>query len=207
MIARALRRFARDQRGTTAMEFVLAMPLLILVIFGVMDVGGYAWQMNLNAKSVQFGTRVAVVTDSVVDGLATTEYVGKTIGGTTLTQGDLIPAAALTKVTCTSASCSCTTGELASCGLVSAAFNRIVARMSGINGIVKAANVTVEYRGSGLGYAGDPGGAQIAPLTTVTLSGVSYKPIMGLIFGTQAVTMPTYSYTLTMEDGAGTVSN
>lgn len=200
-------RFRDDTRGTTTVELVLLLPLLLILIFGVMDVGGYAWQLNLNSKAVQFGTRLAVVTGPVASGLTAQTYVGKVVGATTLAQGDPIPAAALPLMTCASTGATCTSCPLDSCTRDAAAFDRIVARMRGIAPTIQAANVIVEYRGSGLGYAGDPNGMEIAPLTTVRLQNLNYKPIMGLIFGSQGITMPGTSYTLTMEDGEGANSN
>lgn len=204
---RLLSRFRVDTRGSTTVEFVLLLPLLLILIFGVMDIGGYAWQLNLNSKAVQFGTRLAVVTGPVATGLTTETYVAKVVGGTTLTQGDTIPAAALPVMTCTSTDSTCLSCTLTNCLRDAAAFTRIVTRMQGIAPTIQAANVTVEYRGSGLGYAGDPNGMEIAPLTTIRLTNVNYKPIMGLIFGSQGITMPSTSYTLTMEDGEGANSN
>lgn len=201
-----LAHFRDDTRATTTVEFVLLLPLLLILIFGVLDVGGYAWQLNLNSKAVQFGTRLAVVTSPVAPGLVTQSFLG-TYGGTTLTQGDIIPANAISTITCASTGGTCAGCTLDNCARDSAAFDRIVARMRGIAPNIQAANITVEYRGSGLGYAGDPNGMEIAPLTTVRLQNVNYKPIMGLIFGSQGITMPSSSYTLTMEDGEGAFSN
>ena len=85
--------------------------------------------------------------------------------------------------------------------------------MQRVDPAITAANVIVEYSGSGLGYAGDPGdpsipgsGMQIAPLTTVKLQNMSYAPITLLLFKA-AVPLPSFSYALTMEDGLGTASN
>jgi hypothetical protein len=62
----------------------------------------------------------------------------------------------------------------------------------------------VEYRGSGLGYAGNPNTMDISPLVTVRFAGLTYSPFV--LFGGE-VDLPDFSYTLTMEDGAGTGSN
>jgi hypothetical protein len=65
--------------------------------------------------------------------------------------------------------------------------------------------VLISYGPSGLGYAGDPNGPDIAPLITVQLTGLQFKPLM--LFNAVAINMPDFSYSLTMEDGAGTTSN
>ena len=53
------------------------------------------WEYNKAEKATQVGAREAVVTDVIPGGLATASYVGQTVGGAVLTQGDRIPAAAL----------------------------------------------------------------------------------------------------------------
>jgi len=194
----------RDEQAATSAEFVLVLPVFLLLVFGLLDIAGYAWNMNMVQKATQYGARVAVVTNPVAPGLTTQDYVGQVVGGVTLSQGDTIPKDALGLISCTSASCT-TTAPAPTPGFDSAAFNRVLARMQGVDPALTAANLTIEYRGSGLGYAGDPSGMQISPLVTVKVSGQSYKPWMGMIFKA-ALPLPEARYTLTMEDGSGTQS-
>ena len=202
-----VRRLWTDQGGATAAEFALMVPLMVLFLFGIMDVGQFAWRINQSEKATQMGARLAVVTDPVASGLTTESYVGKVVGGTTLSQGDTIPAAALGLITCTSASCTCTTTPCpGTLGYDTAGFSRIVARMAAMDPRIKAGDVRVEYRGSGLGYAGDPSGMEIAPLTTVKVAGMKYTPFTFLLFNTK-IDLPSFAYSLTMEDGSGSVSN
>ena len=70
---------------------------------------------------------------------------------------------------------------------------------------IQASNVTIEYTGSGLGFAGDPNGADVSPLVTVKLSNVQFKPLAFLLFAT--FNMPDFATTLTAEDLSGTESN
>lgn len=205
--------FSRNDSGATTAEFVLVLPVFILLVFGMIDVAGYAWRMNMAQKATQFGARMAVVTDPVVTALTTEEYVGQTVGGVTLSQGDVIPAAALGEIDCSASggtpSCSCPTAPCPDTTVDStgtAAFNRILQRMQGIEPSITSDNLVVEYRGSGLGYAGDPGGMQISPLTTVKLVNMQYSPWMGLFFA-GGIGLPNVSYTLSMEDGSGSYSN
>ncbi|PKB14519.1 Flp pilus assembly protein TadG [Novosphingobium kunmingense] len=205
-IAALLDDFRTDRTAGSAAEFSLVLPLLLIFLFGIIDVGGYAWAINKAEKATQMGTRMAVVTDPAATGLASYSYVGKTIGGVTLTQGDVIPADSMV-ITCTSASCTCTgcpTGM--SISKNNANFTSIVTRMQAFDPGIVAANVEILYRSAGLGYAGDPSGMEIAPLVTVRLTGRTYAPFT-LYLIKAAVPLPSFSYSLPMEDGSGSVSN
>ena len=197
-------RFLRDTRAASAAEFVLVLPLLALLVFATIDAGWYAWQINLAEKATQAGARMAVVTDPVASGLTTEDYNTATYG---LTQGDTIPASALGLLTCTSSSCTCTTAPCpSSLTRSSAPFDKIVARMQAYDPAVKAANVVVEYRGSGLGFAGDPSGMQIAPTVTVRLQNMQMNALSSFVWKA-AINLPDFAYSLTMEDGSGSNSN
>ena len=200
-----LRSLLSDTRAASAAEFGLVLPLLLALLFGIIDAGRFMWEYNRAEKATQAGARMAVVTDVVAGGIASTSFVGQTVGGTTLTQGDRIPAAALGTVTCDSTNCacgSCITGIPGTYN--SAAFTAIVQRMQYMFPEIQASNVIVEYRGSGLGFAGDPNGSEISPLVTVKLTGVQFRPISFLMFKT--LSMPEFSTTLTAEDLSGTES-
>jgi Flp pilus assembly protein TadG len=209
----AQRSFGNDQRGATAAEFAMVLPLALLFLFGIIDVGRLMWTWNQAEKATQFGARYAVSTDMVASGLA--DYKFATDGG--LLQGEPVPASSFPGVSCTAAqtgtapsivttaTCTCK----ATCGFPNttkaAAFTNIVSRMSLIKPDIGVPNVIVDYDYSGLGFAGDPNGPDVAPLVTVKLTGLEFTPIS--LFNAVAFDLPDFSYTLTMEDGSGTVSN
>ena len=148
----------------------MVLPLLILFIFGIIDGGRFLWEVNKAEKATQAGARVAVVTNVLDTGLRDENYVGQTFGGVTLTQGDVIPASALTLVECTESGCDPAIGTFDTF-----TFNEIIVkRMQFMKPDIDAGDVTVSYRGSGLGFAGDPNGMDIAPLVTVELDSVSF---------------------------------
>jgi hypothetical protein len=200
------RTLLRNCRAASAAEFALVLPLLLVLLFGIIDGGRWLWAYNQAEKATQVGIRFAVVTDPIPSGLAAADYLG--VGG--LTQGDIIPRDAFGKIECTSTACcvapaACTTPYPALGTFDSDSFNTIVARMQAIDPVIKPENVLISYAGSGLGYAGDPNGMDISPLVTVKLTGLTFQPITSLLFAT--LTMPDFAASLTGEDLSGTASN
>lgn len=199
----------RDARAASAAEFALVLPLLIILLFGVIDAGRFMWLLNRTEKATQMGVRMAVVTDPVSDDLREADFAGGSIQ-----PGDLIPASALGTVLCTSSGCTC---EVNPCPFNSGdvnsdAFNLIVERMSQMNPLIEAENVRVRYSGSGFGYAGSSAGGggsdepmEIHPLVTVSAENIPFEFIA--LLGIGQITMPPARATLTAEDSSGTFSN
>ncbi len=61
--------FVRDERGATAAEFAMLLPIALLFLLGLIDVGRYAWSVNQAEKATQIGARWAVATDMIPQGL------------------------------------------------------------------------------------------------------------------------------------------
>jgi len=188
----------------------MVLPLLILFLLGIIDAGRLAWQLNRAEKATQAGARVAVVTDSFPAGLKSENYVGKTVGGVTLTQGDLIPKEALGEILCTRAGgCSCVTAPCpTTIGTIDSSVfdNVLLPRMKAMYGPIAAANVELRYSGSGLGFAGDPNGMEIAPLVTVQLVSSQAAPLKFTPISTlrmASFTLPSFRTSLTAEDASG----
>lgn len=197
-----LRRLARDQRGSSAVEFAMVVPLTLILLFGIIDGGRFAWEFNRAEKATQMGARMAVVTNPVAGGITTADFTG--VGG--LKVGDPIPANVLPDITCTNSTCDCSGCPSGLPGTYdSVAFGNIVNRLALFDPQITAANVEVVYRGSGLGYAGDPTGPDLSPLVTVRLKGMQFAPVTSFMLA--SVTMPDFSTTLTAEDLVGTQSN
>lgn len=209
--------FWRSERGATAAEFALTLPILLLFIFGIIDGGRYLWEVNRLEKAMQAGARFAVVTDPVASGLRDFSFVSLSDGGTGfLTQGDRIPIGAFGTVTCNDTSCTCvSTPANMTCtrdttvgadGLTT--FGRMITRMQAMSPRVAASNVEVEYRSAGLGFAGDPNGMDVAPLVTVRVR-ADKRPTFTFLTSLMLAStlLPAVESTLTIEDGRGTVSN
>jgi hypothetical protein len=196
--------FVRDERGGSAAEFALTLPLLLLMLFGIIDVGRFMYEYNLAEKATQMGVRYAVSTAIVPSGLST--YSFATQPSTPVLAGEPVPTSYFSVATCDNASCSCTGSACGAIGYSNANFRQIVDRMKIFYPYIGYNDVTVEYRNVGLGYAGDPGGSDIAALVTVRLRNISYRPLTGMLFKA-TIPMGAFSAALTLEDGAGSVAN
>jgi hypothetical protein len=197
--------FWRCERGASAAEFAIILPVFLLFFFGIIDGGRFLYEVNQGGKAAQVGARMAVVTDPLAPQLSTQSYVGQTVGGVTLIQGDRIPVGALGQITCISSGCVCTQGPCPEgLGFDSQAFERLLNRTQQIMPAIREENLTVIYSDSGLGYAGNPNGIDIAPFVTVRIADVQFSSI--ILFG-RNLTLPTFSYNLVMEDGQGQAFN
>lgn len=209
---RRLAQLPRDIRASSAAEFALVLPLLIIFLFGIIDVGRLMWVWNSAEKATQIGARYAVATDMIPNGLAAYSFV---VSGS-LSQGDLIPESSFGGASCSmsgsAVSCTCKTGATCPSPLISnsanalTAFNNVVARMKLFMPDIRANNVTVDYDYSGLGYAGDPNGPDVSPLIRVSLKQMTFTPLVLTPFRS-SIALPSFSAALTMEDGQGTVAN
>ncbi len=198
---------SRTEAGSAA-EFAMILPLAMLFFFGIIDTGRYMWNVNEAEKATQKGARFAVATDMVASDLA--NYSFAISGG--ITQGAIVPKTSFQSIACgsdgTTVTCSCPASAPCSFGTTAdaAAFRRIVARMQMSLGSIMEQNVVINYEWSGLGFSGDPNGPDVAPVVNVSLKGLTMAPILATPFG-GAISLPAASYSLTMEDGQGTVSN
>jgi len=192
-----------DDRASSAAEFAMVLPLLLILIFGLIDAGRFMWDYNRAEKATQMGARFAAVADPPVSGL--TDHSFAVSDG--IPQGDPVPTANFGSITCGSASCGSCSGSV--CGSLSFSatnFNRIADRMIQIYPAITRANVQITYRNVGLGFSGDPDNSDVSPLITVTLTGMQFRPITTRIFNA-AFNMPAFSASVTGEDLSGTVSN
>ena len=205
-------RLLRDRRGGGAVEFAMVVPLMLILLFGIIDAGRALWEWNRAEKATQMGARYAIVTNVIPAAIVANDYVGDPycrVNGVTqnCTPGDAInDVAALGKLTCTSTSCTCETGgNCPSATIDATAFASLVARMAAMRPGITTANVRVIFRGSGIGFAGDPNGMQVVPLVTVELTGLQFRPI--ILFNAIALNLPSFSTTLSAESSLGTQSN
>jgi hypothetical protein len=208
----ALRALFRSERAAAAAEFALVLPIAILLMFGMIDVGRLMYILNRAEKATQIGARMAVVTNPVSVGLVNEDYVDADTSA-----GELIPADRLGRFVCTSTVCVCETGECpADTSVDGLAFNNIANRMDDFLDGLTPANVRVAYSGSGFGYAGDPPGSkgggsgaveamEITPLVSVSLTGLRFRSFF--LLGLVNFELPPFSSSLPAEDSSGQYSN
>lgn len=218
---RVLRPLMRDCSGASAAEFALVLPTFLLFLLGIIDVGRFIWFVNENEKAAQIGARWAVATDIIPGGDIGCATPGAATAGLKcysyaingiVDQGLPVPQANFPTVTCSSPSGSLACACAATCpfsttidATAQTAFDALVGRMQDIQPRLNSADVDVEYAWSGLGYSGDPNGPDVAPVVTVRIDSLEFRPLfLGSLI---AIGIPGASYSLTMEDGAGTYSN
>jgi len=211
-----LRAFLRDRRGASAAEFALVLPLFLLFLLGTIDAGRYIWAVNEAEKATQIGARWAVATQIIPGGDASNGLLQYDFVGDGVETGTAVDSTNFPGVFCvasgTTPSCSCKPGAtcrfnvLATSNASKNAWSALIARMQAIYPGLSASNVRVDYDNAGLGYAGDPNGADVAPLVTVSLRDLRFQP-MTLILFNGTLPIPSASYSLTLEDGQGTDSN
>lgn len=195
-----MKRLLHNSVGAGAAEFALVLPLLLVTVLGVIDAGRYMWSINRAEKAAQMGVRMAIVTDPVSAAI-NDNYIGKC--SPALKAGDAIPSGCFTTITCSkpgAGAATCSSG-----GANNSAFKQVVDRMQLFMPEISDSSVQIIYSPSGLGYAGNPSGPDLAPIVTVSLSDISFDPIM--LFTLASIDLPEVHSSLTFEDGIGSQSN
>ena len=197
------------RRGATGAEFTMVLPLLLILMFGIIDAGRYMWAINRAQKAVQVGARYAIVTNTVPAGLQDYSFVSDTNP-----PGSPIPLSAFGSITCEGTdgapTCTCTASPCSGAMLGTAntaAFTAIADRMRGFYPELANSNLKVRYEGVGLGFAGNPHGSDVSALVTVEMSGATFQPVTLLVFGGAQIALPVFRSSVTLEDGLGSVSN
>jgi Flp pilus assembly pilin Flp len=210
-------RFLKDESGAVLVENTVTILTFFLILFGIIDFTYLYYQWNAATKAVQYGARIAAVSDPVDGGLRS--FTGLT---GSLSPGDDLGAAAFGPIICSSSNAA---GTAVACqgalGAVNAsAFQRIVYGAAGRTACatnpaphtvgmcnaftaIRANNIEIVYAYTGLGFAARPGGA--VPTITVRLrSGANALPfdfiMVGGLAGLAQINLPAFSTTVTGED-------
>lgn len=177
----------------------MVLPVLLLFLLGIIDVGRYMWTLNRAEKAAQMGVRYAIVSDPVANVINTDFVTSYSIPG-----GDAVPLATFGSAVCTnSGNCTVTGAASGISGRNAGAFNAISTWMRNFYPEIQPANVWVTYQNVGLGYAGDPTGPDVSPQTTVELRALTFQPL--ILFG-GTIGLPVIKASLTLEDGECSVT-
>jgi hypothetical protein len=192
-----LKALALSTDGSTAAEFAMVLPALLVAFFGTIEVGLFFWSCNQAEKATQIGARVAVVTGLVPEGVATHDFTQSTPAGTP------VPTTTYLGTDCFYNKCENRGGIGPAPGFNGNAFERILAPMKAVYPGLKAENLIVSYENVGIGFAGDPTGPDVSPLVSVRIVNLRFSPITQVLLPI-TVQMPTFLTSLTSEDGIGT---
>jgi hypothetical protein len=207
-------RLARDQTGTTTIEFTIVALLFFMLTFGLVDFGHLLYQWNSATKAAQLGARMAAISNPVWSELVTDVKDPGTPGGAWTTNYDVTCTG--TNATGSAGACTGTVPTGVSRTYNPANMQRLVFGRGGgttcgtigtdgdpgmcdIFDRITPENVSIEYENTGLGFAGRPGGP--VPTITLRLTGLTFELVgLGDLIGIPEITMPDFLVTMTGED-------
>jgi Flp pilus assembly protein TadG len=209
--------FWDDEGGATVLEFTVGMMTFFVILFGIIEFSYIFYQWNAATKAVQFGARLAAVSEPVATDLTTMTGLS----------GGAIPGGAMAPfdITCYGASASCVGGDGSysddamrvivygrdstgttntQCG-TTAVTNPLQNGMCNYFSSIAPENVVIRYQYTGLGYAGRPGGPNHTggpvPTITVSVTGITYSfTFLNGLMGFSTATVPGLATTVTGED-------
>jgi len=208
--------FWDDEGGASLLEFTVGMMTFFVILFGVIEFSYIFYQWNAATKAVQFGARLAAVSNPVSSDLAAMTGVGGSVK-----PGDAMPYfdRVCTATTASGSAGTCTDGTYSAPAMQAIVFGRLndstgtarttcsTAAVSNPlqNGMcnyfssITAQNVVIRYQNTNLGYAGRPGGP--VPTITVSVTGISYSfTFLNGLMGFTTATVPGLATTVTGED-------
>ena len=203
MILRVLwDRYRRERRGAVTVPASLLMGIFISVIGASVELGYAYYQYNAAQHAARIGVRIAATSDPVAEVLGTMTGME---GGAEA--GDPMPDY---NIACNGATQSCSTGRFDRTAFERVYFgkdndgicgptNRERRGMCDMASHLTSANVTISYRNSGFGTAGNP--ADVLPLISVTLSDLRFNFLfLDMITGDTFTSMPDVTVTAMSED-------
>ena len=201
---RPVRSLWGDPSGAVAVEFGLVGSMFIVMLLGIMEFGTALWQWNQATKAVQLGVRLAAVSDPISSDLKTMTGLSETVE-----EGDPMP---YFQRICSGASKTCSGGTYDETAMKTLIYGRgntacpttwqPYPAMCQLFPRIRPENVVVEYRHTGLGYAGRPGGP--LPSITVRLTGLEFDFVaLDTMLGLPKISMSGLAATATAEDLSG----
>jgi hypothetical protein len=201
---RRLHSFPRDEAGASLVETTLVFPLMLVLMFGLVEFGNVMWQYHATEKATAAGARfvatragakgtlgpagtelyTAAVPDCFVNDVS--DPAGTPCSQATDGNGNGPSSVVLTCTGTGSGSCSSTE------------MSALLTEMQKYAPNLQAANVAVDLRGSTMGFIGR---GRAIPLVTVRTTGLTYNWVAaGALLGLGPLTMPNFASTLPAED-------
>lgn len=196
---RRLRMLLGDDQGATLVETTLVFPLLLVLTFGLVEFGNAMWQYHAAEKATAMGARFLASRAGVAGSLGqtlTTELYTSPVPDCFVSTSDPpgTPCAQEAGAASWSATCSGTGGGACS----SSEMSVLLTQMQQYAPTLTAANVSVDFRGSAMGFVGR---GRAIPLITVRTTGLTYNFIaIGTLLGLGPIAMPSFASTLPAED-------
>ncbi len=158
--------FWRGEDGVSLTEALLVLPIVLLTITAMVELGVAMFQWNQSVKAVQVGARLAAVSSPLVTDVA---YARLTDDYGTIPGGDPTPATIVTEV-CGAGASPCDSAALdrlltGSNGDCTTTDPAEIVGMCDVAPFIRRENVRITYTRSGLGYVGRPFG----PVTNITV--------------------------------------
>ncbi|WP_375461856.1 TadE/TadG family type IV pilus assembly protein [uncultured Enterovirga sp.] len=173
---------ARHEGGAALIEAALLLPVMLLLLFGLIEISLYGWTSGLSAKAVQLGVRRAVLSDAVAVGPgldpaeSATYWDGLSPGRRCFPEPGGVSACPVFSVVCDVADgCRCT-GSPCRFRFSAARLAPVLAAMRAVMPNLKLENIRVSYTTNGLGYVQRP--VPVPVDVGVTLVRVAYRPLL-----------------------------
>ncbi len=171
MFPGGIRKIGKDDSGATLAEFTILLPVLLLIVFAVVELSSVMWQRQVaefaTSRALRIATtRALIPTGALPDcGVATAAQVG--------TLCSQVSGAEDWVLTCTPSSPNICDQQV---------LMRMLTEIRSIAPQVEATNLEVQVEGSGLGFVGR---GHPVPLVTVRVTRLGYQfmalgPLLGL---------------------------
>lgn len=183
-----MKRFRSDQTGASLAEFALLLPVLLMLTFGMMELGYLGYQVQQGSFAAKRAVRVAATRELITPGsvadcgpVITAPTAGTPCGGTLDTSNN--------RVSDTSVWVSCPEDD--ECG---ADIDRIVSEVASFYPRATSDHVEIELSGANLGFQGM---GRPVPMVTVRFVAVPYNSIF---FGNTSFNLPDFASSMPAED-------
>jgi len=194
---RRLLSFLRDEAGATLVEAALVFPLVLILTFGLVELGHAYWEYHAVEKATAVGARWLVAGHGVEGNSTTAGELYTTVVPDCFVTTTDPPGTPCSQVAGKSAwGPSCTGAGVAPCDTTT--MSGLLAQMRQYAPFLTAANVKVQFSPSEMGFVGR---GRAIPFISVQTTGLTYSFIgIDKLLGFGAITMPSFTSTLVAED-------